>query len=862
METKEILELLKNKKIRIIPYSHCDYSWVHTRLWHINRYCTIMREALDLLDNTDEYRYYVDCFGAMLGPVLERHPEYVERLRPHIRSGRFAICGSYANIRPNMVNGEAFVRNMVIGRRLFLSYFPEAKIFVYADSVDVIASHTQLPQLLQKGGYTCMRVNRPQDVLKVKKIPLVHNFVGQDGSRILVSLETSTGIWNNRTIDRLFTDDIDASIQALYEDELKSYTDDQFYPSGIVYKGNSSDDNVPCRGYYPDRRLPLVEFVKKWREAGLDIEFATPNDVFEARKSEKFTDLAESPDICDVPYNLCLGGERSLQSKRLTSAEDIIAAEKFSTIIGKPADSSCLWMENLFVSCHASQWAYKEDYADLTHRVEMAAGRAQDIYRDSFTELTRRLRPDDRRVWVVFNTHDMPVRRAVTVTITTPDPAKLVLVDGYGRRLRFKPVTPFKFEFMHTTVWEWDFLVMIDVPAHGYNSIIATEGALDVLEWMDFPQIKKPEPIALGGGVQTVISNDKLKLTFTDGRLLSIKRAGGGELSRGDRAYNELCFTPKGMSEVVRAKWAQAVVDDESDVAKTVTLTGTVGVHPVTQTISLYMGVSEIHIDSKVDWQENSLGMMTANVPCDDVSRMYGGIPFGTEGRNVEREPYKIAGVDKGWDDVGNLHRTIDGLYYCKNFFAFREGGEQLAFIFREGDRHCLWNRNTNEVGHILNCCDGKHPDSWYDHINDVAFTSFGIHNFRYVLAVADAAVPGWEMDALSDSYRAPVMAVLPLSGGEQDDYLPDAASLLATDHANVRISAFYEDSGKTVLRIWEAAGTHTNCTVHLPFDVAAAAVTDFNGVPDTERRVTVKGSTVSVAIGAHEIVTLQLEKA
>jgi alpha-mannosidase len=106
-------------------------------------------------------------------------------LEAAVARGAVEICGAYANVRPNLVADEAFIRNQIIGRAKFGEAFPDAKIIVHADAVDVSAGHPQMPQLVKKSGYKYYRCGRPYNILAKKGIP--HDFIweGADGTEIL-----------------------------------------------------------------------------------------------------------------------------------------------------------------------------------------------------------------------------------------------------------------------------------------------------------------------------------------------------------------------------------------------------------------------------------------------------------------------------------------------------------------------------------------------------------------------------------------------------------------------------------------------------------------------------------------------------
>ena len=126
----EIRKALKGKKLLVVPYMHADWAWCHTREWHARRYIAVFEDLLELLQKDTGYKWYMDCFCTEIGPLLERRPDLIPKIREFVRRGDIQIAGGYANVRPNMVGEEAYIRNMVIGREAFLHCFPEAEIIV------------------------------------------------------------------------------------------------------------------------------------------------------------------------------------------------------------------------------------------------------------------------------------------------------------------------------------------------------------------------------------------------------------------------------------------------------------------------------------------------------------------------------------------------------------------------------------------------------------------------------------------------------------------------------------------------------------------------------------------------------------
>lgn len=875
---EEVKKILKEKTIHLVAYGHCDFSWVHTRLWHINRYVTMMKEALDILNSTKEYQYCADCYSMFLEPIFDRHPEFVEDLQKHVKSGRFVFCGTYSNIRPNMVDGEAFIRNMVIGRKKFLEKFPDAEIIVYGDTCDVAASHTQLPQLIKNGGYQFFRFARPGDVLTLKGLPHDFIFKGMDGTCIVTSMASTAGFWNRETVPPIFDEDIDKSILALYETEFEDLLPN--FTSNVIMKGNGCDDGIPLQFYHPSGRIPLMEQINKYREAGININFSTPNKYFleldKRENKEKLKVIDYCYDIADVSFNVCLGGEQSLQNKRLRSATAILAAEKFDAfkhLVGIETSNTQnfdkFWEENLYCSAHASQWSYQEDYDNLTMRANRVIDRANESREISFIDITRNQRFSDNTVAVVFNTHDKSVKRTIRLTITTPDPQKLQLIDAFNHELTFMPVRPYIFSFMETTVSEWDFAVTIDIPPHGYNSIIVKEGRLDIVErvmWDDIEH-KLPRHIDFSTTKTCIIENQVLKLSFEDGNLKEIVDKRTNSQAKSNNAFNELCFYEYSnikiefpvfeIGEIHKIVWKSCDIVFNENIYAEMILTGSIKDHLVKQTITINADIAEIHFETEFDYKNNDNGIVLFNMPCEDIETLYAGIPFGTEPRRVDLEPYRNKDTKKAWDDIGGLHRTIDGLFYAKDFIACKSGSLKLSLVTPTGDRYFLYDKHNKTVGHIVNATV-KISEGWEENINKTAFSSYGKHIFNHTLSVFESVEELYMIQQNAEGLCVPVEYVRPLSGG-QGEMLPLSMSFLSVNSDNVRISAFYRHEEGYIVRIWEAAKTETKSKLVFPVNIKSVEQVDFNGKIIQNNEIELIEGVIHFTIKPSQIMTLKI---
>ena len=859
----------KNKNIFLCTYGHGDYSWIHTRDWHIHRYVTMLEEAADDLDAIPDFKYYIDSYAAVLEPVIKRHPEILARLKKYAAEGRFAVCGTYSNIRPNMTEGEAFIRNICIGNRLFQEAFGDIEIKVYADTVDVVASHGQLPQLLKKGGFDFIRIGRPRDILKQKGIALDHVRVGIDGSEVICSYASTAGFWNRENVGEIFCDDIEKSIANLYEIEFSE--DGSSFTSNNIMKGSGCDDGIPFYCYHPDKKLPIPEFLEKWRNEGINIKFATPIEYFEALSGDydSLQKVVGPIDVCEVSFNACLGGEKSLQNDRLLSSREILSAELSSAVNTavletEPFNSENLWKENLFCSAHASSWAYKADYKDLKKRIGNTISCADSVITSCCQDIADAIPYSDQNVAVVFNLHDKPVTKYVTLSIATPDPEKLKLTDGFGNSLEFQAIHPYYFSFMGDMVWEWDYVVKLDIPAVGYNTIIVEKGAIDTKTYIDW--VEPEYPSSFDVDTELTLASDRLQLTFQKGKIIKILKDGENQLC-GQNGYNAVKFYQYNndpgkfdfptypIQKVYDVIWEKGEILSNGPIVWSVKLYGKVFNHKITQVITFYQGDTRISIDIEADYAKE-YGLLTLSMPCT-VESLYGGIPFGTEKKQVNQEIYLDNGTVRGWDEVGCQHRFIDGLFYAQDFIGQTANGVHMAQVTLSGDRYYLYDRNTNEVGHVLMQTALLLP-KWTADLNETSFACFGAHTFSHRLILEDAGIREDEMYAKAQEVRTPDR-IIRQQDSSKDRGLPLAKSFLSSEKDNIRISAFYQEGGAYILRLWESKGEDIRAEINLPFEPKSAVVTDFIGNTDSKKQISIHRNTIKLQCGRHEIVTVKL---
>ena len=438
-----IREELKGKKLFVVPYMHADWAWCHTREWHVRRYLAVFEDVIRTMQRDVGYKWYMDSFCTELAPVLERKPSLLPEIRAYVQKGDVQVAGAFVNVRPNLVGDEAYVRNMVIGRKKFEACFPGVEIMVHGDSVDVALGHPQIPQLIRKGGYRFLRAGRPYAVLEKKGLKREFIWEGLDGSRVLTWWGEYGGMWVAENVRRLqeALPDWDSLVQELYDQELQQYQRN----SGVdvMWVAQGCDDVLPLKAFNTDLDVPLPEIIQKWNEReDSRICFAGPNDFF--LELEKQTDRIDvhkgTVEICDACYNVGWGGERGMVNKRLKSSELLCEAELWQLIAqlkGGPAaeDLQLLWEESLTASAHATAWLFTRDFDEIQGRIDRVLLEADRKKQAAQRAVAERMPYHEDCIAVAFNSLDAARQTVLRLTVPTGFVESLYFVDGQGNRL-------------------------------------------------------------------------------------------------------------------------------------------------------------------------------------------------------------------------------------------------------------------------------------------------------------------------------------------------------------------------------------------------------------------------------------------
>lgn len=167
------------KKFHLVCNSHLDPVWMWDWEEGLGESVSTFHQA-ELF--CQEFDYIFNHNEALLYEFIEeKDPELFDRIRKQVADGKWHIMGGwYLQPDCNMPSGEAFVRQIGLGRRYFQDKFGERP--TTAINFDSFGHSVGLVQILKKCGYDSYLCCRPNP--EMTQLPREFWWIGKDGSRI------------------------------------------------------------------------------------------------------------------------------------------------------------------------------------------------------------------------------------------------------------------------------------------------------------------------------------------------------------------------------------------------------------------------------------------------------------------------------------------------------------------------------------------------------------------------------------------------------------------------------------------------------------------------------------------------------
>ena len=143
-------------KVHIIPSFHYDLAYLRTFEKYLPRVRYILTEVLNLAKENPDYTFlFEQAFLLKLAASLI--PERLNYLRKLITSGRIEATTPYIQTDNNMVLGESFLRNVLLGKELIESFGGSTETLWLGD---VFGNNAQIPQIATICGLKYVQFSR------------------------------------------------------------------------------------------------------------------------------------------------------------------------------------------------------------------------------------------------------------------------------------------------------------------------------------------------------------------------------------------------------------------------------------------------------------------------------------------------------------------------------------------------------------------------------------------------------------------------------------------------------------------------------------------------------------------------------
>ena len=810
------------KKIFIVPYCHADWVWTLTRRWHEKRYVLVFEDVLDLLKEHPEFRWYMDTYITQLEPFLRARPERCDELRMRVAGGQIGICGTFSNIRPNMVGQETLVRDITIGRGKYRERFPEADLSVYAGIVDVSVGHPQMPQVLALSGYKYLRFWRPHAALSAKKVPLEFFWQGCDGSRILCSRGPYDGL-NSR-----------ANLLQELHGQLRD--DRELSPTGVVWVTQGGDDCRPLRSVGRDEMIPIFDLIQRWNATEkAPLAFATPQEFF-AELETRTDDIPTVPgplDPCDVSYNVGWGGSSGLFALRQANEIDLTECEKWAAIASglgctyRETEIAALWEDQLLTCAHATQWAFEEDFEDIYRRAQYVKLRSRQIKADALDFLKGMIGSTGDSEVVLFNSLPFAREEKVSMKVCLAAP-----VDRFGLRDGRNKAVPFQVIDRNEKsgeVWEHRLVAKVRLPASGYSTISVVKGKTRA------KSAKIPFGVRFSGSDVVEIIHDSTHYKTTRRNPF-----GGLTLYKVDTTKGQLHVGPIRGSQAVR--WHSTRVEEDGELYCRYRSTGQIGRHEIVRDVVVHKDEPRVEFHIGLTWVKED-GFLTLEWPRGTADDIYADFPFGGEVKDMDGELFG------SWSEAG-IERQRKDLFVARSFVSGCDGAKSISYFNHDATHYyILFERSMGNI--LMNAC--THRPGW-ERFENHRLMGQGQHRFVSHMLFHSGDWRRANLPRKSESLFRPPEPVFvdKMSNGP----LPSFHSFGSVSPANLIVTALYRQGRSLILRFYEAAGRRTKARIRLPFAPARIKKIDLQGRVLSPLPA---DKDVSLQVAPREIVTLRL---
>ena len=174
--------MMQKKTVYIVSHTHWDREWYAGFEAYRTRLLDVIDQVLTLLENDDGFEHFVlDGQAVILEDFLEILPQARSRIERLVRAKKLSIGPWYILPDEFLVDGEATIRNLMIGYEICEELGRVQKVGYLPDSFGHIA---QMPQILKQAGIDSFIYTRGNGN-ELAELGAEFFWQGPDGSRVL-----------------------------------------------------------------------------------------------------------------------------------------------------------------------------------------------------------------------------------------------------------------------------------------------------------------------------------------------------------------------------------------------------------------------------------------------------------------------------------------------------------------------------------------------------------------------------------------------------------------------------------------------------------------------------------------------------
>lgn len=832
----------------IFGQSHLDLAWKWP--WEeTRRKCArTISSQLALSDEYDEYKFLL-CEPPIMENLKENYPELYVRVLEKVKEGKFIPEGGmYVESDTNLVSGESLIRQCLYGRRWFREELGTDSVMVWLP--DCFGFSGQLPQIFRGCGLKYFSSQKLARALKGCDVFPYNTFLweGIDGTRILTNFHKE----NNAKMEPL---DL---INRWNEDRVQQENIETFlYPFGYGDGGGGATREMAemarrCMDLEGAPRTKMgspVEFFREIEENGL------PEEVY---RGELY-----------LPWHRGTYTSQARMKKENRRAEEALREAGMWNSIGtfcgvtqdRQAELEILWKKVLFNQFHdvlpgtSITRVYEDALKDLD---EVMAG-ADVICREAM-EMLKKVELNGTSGLLIYNSLSWDREELVTLPGETD-----CIWEQNGRRLPAQKA-------------DGGVIVPVTIPACGFSVVRPADdagGVADSQSAMDIAEFQ-PATVKMESDSTYILENQYIRARIDRlGRLVSyVDRETGTEFM--DQAGNEFCMYQD--INVDYDAWELASfyhdlpVELEKNAEIAITAAGPLktvlqvkrqlrpippnggegeaGYSELVQEIILGCNSRRIDFKTKIDWKERHKILKVSfpyAVHCEEAVEeiQFGCIRRPThQNRRSDADRFEV--VNHRYTALSEPERTAAVLNDCKYGVSTFANNIELTLL-----KAPVW------------------PDMYADQgIHEFTYSAYGVpRGFSDSRVVREGYELNHPLIVQSNSVMAGTAGRGENASSEGISTCRDQSFFHITGrHVILETVKLAEDrSDDLVLRLYEAVGSHSSCTIGTPLAFMEACETTMEELAEAERGLEVRQkeghSQIDLTFAPFEIKTVRLKK-